>query len=305
MRVEVGVWVSGLHDIDIHRGSFGIEFYTWWISADPDFLPFGQLQILNGKDWSVRSINRRPLPNGKYYTSGIISATINSNWNLRNFPYDEHSLEVVIETPSTASELRIVPNQADSRLSTLAIAQGYRITGITLKERIEKYNTNFGLPDALANEYSRLILTVGLERKSSRLIVSMLIGFIVANIVTLLTYGIHVSNLAIRVAMSGGAIFGAVGNMYSLNTALNPAVGSLLIDRFAIGSFAAIVIALGTAIVVERYIKRGKSRRAHQINRWVFYTVLAASILYYGFTFYEVMPFWSWGTEQAAQGVNL
>lgn len=289
MQVEVGVWVSGVHDIDIPRGSFGIEFYTWWVRPDAQFRPFDEIQILNGRNWSVKSISQRKLPNGQYYSSGIVSATVNFNWHLHKFPYDSHKLQVIIETPLTASELRILPNRTDSRLSNLATVQGYQIKGIDLEERIEQYNTNFGLPDAAADRFSRLVIAVEIERRSNRLVISMLIGFIVANIVTLLTYGIHVSNLAIRVAMCGGAIFGAVGNMYSLNSALNPAVGSLLIDRFAIGSFAAIVIALGTAIVVERFMKRGKSRRAHQVNRLIFYAVLVTSIGYYGLAFYEAL----------------
>lgn len=290
-EVEVGVWVSGIHDIDIPGGSFGVEFYTWWISADPDFRPFEVLQVLNGRSWSVRSVSRRQLPDGRQHTSGILTARIDHNWRLRNFPFDAHDLKIMMETSLTASELVIVPQRQESKLSSLASVQGYELTGIDLNERIEKYNTNFGITGGAGDRFSRLILSVGVERKSSRLIVTMLIGFIVANIITMLTYGIHVSNLAIRVAMCGGAIFGAVGNMYSLNSALNPAVGSLLIDRFAIGSFTAIVIALSTAIIVERLKQHGNSRLAHQVNRWVFYAVSVGSVFFYALAFFEATQY--------------
>ncbi len=64
-RVEVGVWLNGSHAIDVVDGSFGAEFYLWWISPDPAFRPFEILQVLNGRNWSVSAINRRVLPDGR------------------------------------------------------------------------------------------------------------------------------------------------------------------------------------------------------------------------------------------------
>ena len=85
--------------------------------------------------------------------------------------------------------------------------------------------------------------------------------------------------------MVGSAIFGAVGNMYSISNTLSPAVGSLLIDRFAIGTFSAIVVALLNSIIVERLATKGRSRLAHQVNRIVFYVALVAIVIFYAATF--------------------
>ncbi len=288
-RVEVGVWLTGIHSIDFVNGSFGAEFYMWWISPDPNFQPFETFQILNGRQWNVRSVSQRTLPDGSHHTSGIVSVTVNHDWQLSNFPFDRQSLRLIIETPQTVSELKLVPNEKQSNVSDFIHVEGFQVLGIKLDEKVEKYATDFGIKGSSGDEFSRLVITVDLKRESGRLVVAMLIGFIVANIIAFMTYAIHVSNISIRASMAGSAIFAAVGNMYSINAVLNPAVGSLLVDRFAVGAFVVIVIALLNSIVVERLMTKGRSRLAHTVNRVTFYVVLGASLLYYTVTFIQAL----------------
>jgi hypothetical protein len=288
-RVEVGIWLSGIHSVDFVNGSFGAEFYMWWISPDADFRPFETFQILNGRQWTVRSVNRRILPDGLFHTSGIVSVTGNHDWQLGNFPFDRQSLKLIIETSQTASELKLVPNEKKSMVSDFMHVEGFQVLGLKLDEKVEKYTTDFGIKGSSGDEFSRLVVTVNLKRESGRLVVAMLIGFIVANIIAFMTYAIHVSNLSIRASMAGSAIFAAVGNMYSINTVLNPAAGSLLVDRFAVGTFVVIVAALLNSIVVERLVTKGRSSPAHTVNRVTFYVVLSLSLLYYTVAFVQAL----------------
>jgi hypothetical protein len=284
-QVEVGVWFSGIHNIDFVNGSFGAEFYMWWISPNPDFRPFDVFQVLNGRGWNVRAIDQRTLPDGMLHTSGIVSVTVNHDWQLSHFPFDRQSLRVIIETSHTASELKLVPNTSQSIISDFMQVEGFEVLGLKLEEKVEKYATDFGIKGASGDQFSRLVMTIELKRESGRLVVAMLIGFIVANIIVLMTYAIHVSALSIRASMVGSAIFGAIGNMYSLNAVLNPAVGSLLVDRFAVGTFAMIVIALLNSIVVERLATKGRSSLAHKFNRSAFYVAFGTAIVYYTLAF--------------------
>lgn len=283
-RVDVGVFFIDIHDIDFINDSFGAEFYMWWISPDPNFKPFDEVQILNGRDWKFRTVTQRKLPNGRYHTSGIVSATIKHDWQLLYFPFDRQDLGIIIEVPETSNELRFVPDKEKSTISKLMNVEGFHVSGISLEERVERYNTDFGI-GSTGDSYSRLIINVALDRQSGRLVVAMLIGFIVANIIALLTFAIPLTYLGVRTSMVGSAIFGAVGNMYSISNTLSPAVGSLLIDRFAIGTFSAIVVALLNSIIVERLATKGRSRLAHQVNRIVFYVALVAIVIFYAATF--------------------
>jgi hypothetical protein len=287
--VEVGVWLNGVHSIDFVDGSFGAEFYLWWISESADFRPFDVFQVLNGRQWTVRAINQRRLPDGRYHSSGYVSVTVSHDWKLLKYPFDEQKLEIALETPYTASEVRLVPDTAESRVSEFVRIKGYQVEQLSLSERVEEYETDFGYKDGAGSRFSRLMITLDLERRSGRLVLAILIGFIVANLIALLTFTIHVSMLGVRASMLTSAVFCAIGNMNLLNGQLNPAVGSLLVDRFALGSFAVIVVALANSIVVDRLAMHQRAALARTLNWSVFTVVLLASVAYYGLTLRAAM----------------
>lgn len=288
-KVEVGLWLNGVHSIDFVDGSFGAEFYLWWISESADFRPFDVFQVLNGRQWTVRAINQRRLPDGRYHSSGYVSVIVSHDWKLRKYPFDEQRLEIALETPYTASEIRLVPDAAQSRVSEFVSVKGYEVERLSLSERVEQYETDFGYKDGAGSRFSRLVVTLDLERQSGRLVLAILIGFIVANLIALLTFTIHVTLLSVRTSMLTSAVFCVIGNMNLLNGELNPAVGSLLVDRFALGSFAAIVVALANSIVVDRLALRQRTALARRLNWSVFVVVLLASVAYYAFTLHAAM----------------
>ena len=284
-QVEVGVWLSGLHDVDFLSGSFQTEIYIWWISEDPDFTPFESLQVLNGRDWSQRAVNTQVLPDGRHYTAGFLSVTVGHNWDLFYYPFDRQTLDIVIETPYTAEELRLVPQLDRSRVSEFVELKGFSVTSLNLREHIANYQTDFGLEDASGTHFSRLVIELELERESGRIVLAILVGFIVANIIALLTFAIDSSQLAIRSSMLGSAVFAAIGNMYLLNSQLDPAVGSMIVDRFAIGTFTVILVALLSGIVSHALATRGRLAAATRTNRLVSVLLLLLALGFYFATF--------------------
>ncbi len=284
-RVEVGVWLSGLHDVDFLDGSFKAELYIWWISDDPDFKPFDSLQVLNGRDWSSRAVNEQVLNDGRLYTSGFLSVTVSHDWDLFYYPFDRQRLDIVIETPYTSEELRLVPQADRSVVSEFVELKGFAVRSLTLSERIASYQTDFGLDDASGTRFSRLVIELALERESGRIVVAILVGFIVANIIALLTFAIDAHQLGIRSSMLGSAVFAAIGNMYLLNSHLDPAVGSMIVDRFAVGTFSVILVALVSGIVVNHLATHSKDHAATTINRAVFVLLFLLALGFYVATF--------------------
>lgn len=283
--VEVGLWLNGLHDVDFLSGSFKAVFYIWWITEDPDFAPFDSLQVLNGRDWSENAVNTQQLPDGRHYTAGFLSTTVTHDWDLQYYPFDRQRLEIVIETPYTANQLRFMPQNNRSVVSEFAEVEGFRIEGLKLEARTETYNTDFGLDDADGTRFSRLSIQVDLVRESGRIVLAILVGFAVANVIALLTFAIDKSLLSIRAAMVGGAIFASIGNMYLLNSQMHPALGSLIIDRVAIGTFSVILAALVSGIMIDSLLRRGREVLADRVNLSMAVLVSVSALMFYLLTF--------------------
>lgn len=288
-KVEVGVWLSGLHNVDFLGGSFQAEFYIWWISADPAFRPFDSLQVLNGRDWTHRAVNSQVLADGRHYTAGFLSVTASHPWDLFYYPFDRQSLEIIIETPFTSEQLRMVPQDDRSVVGQFAQLKGFSVESLSLSEEIASYRTDFGLDDASGTRFSRLVIEIALKRESGRIVLAILVGFIVANIIALLTFAIDIKELGIRTSMVGSAVFAAIGNMYLLNSQLDPAVGSMIVDRFAVSTFSVILVALICGIFGHAMERRDRHRLAVNVNRLVFVVLLTCAVLFYVSTFHAAM----------------
>jgi hypothetical protein len=281
MEVEVGVWLSGIYDIDFIDGSFAAELYIWFISPDPGFQPFETLQVLNGRDWNQRSIYTQRLQDGRHYSAGFLSVTVTHDWDLLYYPFDRQTLDIVIEMPLTSEQLRFVPQNERSMVGEFVEVEGFRVDDLLVSEHVASYGTDFGLDSAAGSKYSRLVVEIFAERESGRIIIAMLVGFIVANIIALLTFAIGVTQIAIRVSMVGSAIFAAIGNMYLLNSQMSPAVGSIIVDRFAVGTFSAILVALLCGILVNALAASDRRILALWINRGTFLALLAGAGAFY------------------------
>lgn len=128
-----------------------------------------------------------------------------------------------------------------------------------------------------------------LERESGRIVFAMLVGFIVANIIALLTFTINTKELGIRTSMVGSAVFAAIGNMYLLNNHLDPAVGSMIVDRFAVGTFSVILGALICGIFSHAMEQRDRHLLAVRVNRIVFTILFISAALFYTITFIDAV----------------
>ncbi|MGW8310892.1 MAG: hypothetical protein ACWGNB_07485 [Thiogranum sp.] len=50
---------------------------------------------------------------------------------------------------------------------------GFEVTGLSLKEHVENYETDFGLQDDNGRQFSRLIIEIDLKRESGRIVVAV------------------------------------------------------------------------------------------------------------------------------------
>lgn len=286
---KFGVYVTSIHGIDVINNSYEMDMYVWWVSDRRTFNPESDFQIVNGRHWNVRAINTRILPDGRHYTAAFVSATIQHNWNLRKYPFDTHILRVIFESPFTAAELRLEPDIADSKLSELVELPGFRLGTLRLLQYVKGYDTRFGLGADNADRFSRVVLELVIERESQYLAVTLFIGLLVANLISLLIYVVKVSSLSIRATLGTTAILAAVGNVYTLGDQVSRASRSLLVAQMTISTFIMIVVALITSIAAEWLCEHGRERQAERMNWTVFGVVVVIFIAYVAWSVLQAM----------------
>jgi hypothetical protein len=288
-EVRFGMYITGIHGLDVVNNSYDMDLYVWWVSDKYTINPESDFQIVNGRHWQVRSANTRTLPDGRHYSAAFVSATVNHNWNLRRYPFDRHVLRVIFETPYTASELRLVPDIVDSKISELVDVPGFRVGVLRLLEYVKGYDTRFGLGTDRADQFSRVVMELEIQRESQYLVATQFTGLLVANLISLLIYMVNVSSLGIRATLATTAILAAVGNVYTLGEHVTRAARSLLVSQLATATFLMIVIALVTSIAAEWLQERDRGQAAVRLNWTVCIVVTILFIAYVTWLVVEAM----------------
>jgi hypothetical protein len=286
---KFGVYVTDIHGIDVINNSYEMDMYVWWVSDHKTFNPESDFQIVNGRHWTVRGVNTRVLPDGRHYTAAFVSATVQHNWNLRRYPFDKHVLQVIFESPFTASEMRLEPDITDSKLSDLVEIPGFSLGTLRLLEYVKGYDTRFGLGADNADRFSRVVMELVIERESHFLAVTLFIGLLVANLISLFIYVVKVSSLGIRATLGTTAILAAVGNVYTLGDQVTRASRSLLVIQMTVATFTMIVVALITSIAAEWLCEHDKSQTAERMNWAVFCIAVVTFIAYVAWSVLQAM----------------
>jgi hypothetical protein len=85
-----------------------------------------------------------------------LTGTFRHDWDLRRFPFDRHSLEILLEEGAQEENaLAYVADVANSGHSLRASVAGWRVAGMRVEVAPASYATNFGDPASPAQGGSR------------------------------------------------------------------------------------------------------------------------------------------------------
>ncbi|MGH7122521.1 MAG: hypothetical protein ACREFP_26620 [Acetobacteraceae bacterium] len=267
IHVEVGLFVTDIYGFDLPNGTYGLQFWPWFLTTDPDYKPLKTVVIVNGDDVHVRYpsivVSRNaPWANGKakvFWDSALYTATLRQQWNVAHFPFDRQTLEVEIEdSTNDDSEVVFEPYPYGSGVDPSVTVPGWKIVSFTLSGGKHLYPTSFGNPVPTGSSiYSRTTAQIVVQRRGLRLFINLFNGFFVAFLLATLTYWMNVEDLTeARVGLCAGAIFAAVGSKYAVDISVPPSNQFTLADAIEVSSYATIVFALAAIVLLRELAKR-------------------------------------------------
>ncbi|MBF0143640.1 MAG: hypothetical protein HQL59_09330 [Magnetococcales bacterium] len=265
---SLGVYITHLGSVDLHRNAFDLEFWYWTNSVSPDYNPTKTLDVVNGAD-----VRMTPIPllqrEGIYWGSAKISAAIRQVWDIRDFPFDTQSVAIVLEDRElTWEQLRFSADTANSRIDQDALIRGWRITGFSIEAQPKSYRTSFGEPgnDGIS-QFSRVLVSLKFKRQGWALIFSVFIGFFISALISTISFTFRPDpNVGPRVGLLVGAIFGSIGNKFALESRLPLSEETTLADIIQLATFSYILAALAFSILIPILLKRLPEGRVRLLN---------------------------------------
>lgn len=262
---NVGAYVISLYDFDLVDKSFGAGFWLWSICPSADIEPLKFMDIINGKDVKTSLDSTLKIKNS-YWSYMKVNGTFRYNWDVRNFPFDQHVLPIILGNSSDTSENFIyTPDRKGSKYNQTMQLDGWQINNFTVTENSVKYDTNFGDPNLSETEttnFSHFNILISIARNSPISFFKLSVPVYIAFGISLPAYFLNTSS---ALGLLAGALFSVVVHQQSSESLLGNSEGLTMIDQIHIAAMAYILVA--TVLIVKSHIKSELGEDQSSINR--------------------------------------
>ena len=192
----------------------------------------------------------------KYSYEYNIKNTFYHKWNLREYPFDVQILEINFLSYRDTSFLKLEPSKNfpptfNKEMDNLK--DGYKVVSITPKVTYFEapYEAEFAPGDIRKEVGTRLSYEITIDRSGSYLFLKLFGGSFMAFLISWLTFFIPPKEFESRISLNLGAIFGAIGNRYFVDSAMS---GIQVVTKADVMSNMCVLLLIFniTIIIVER-----------------------------------------------------
>lgn len=253
VRCHAGIYIVSLSDADLRSGTCVADFWVWFRWRDPDYNPLESLEVIDGVIDEKSGEVQKTLKDGQQYACQRIRATIRQKWDVYRFPLDTQRIVILLEDAEVESDrVAFIPDESGSRVSPSVSVPGWNIGRFTIGTRAQVYDTNYGdtdLPDDASSEYSRIVVTLDLQRPGMGLFFKLFSGLFVAVGIALVSIAIRPTDLDPRFGLPVGAMFASIASQYVIASVLPDSADFTLADQLHVLAVIVIFLTLLESVV--------------------------------------------------------
>lgn len=276
-QMTVGIYVTQVATVDLKSNSFTTEFWIWFRGPKRATSPLDAFELIDGKVNSKTNVIKKTLADGQEYAAARINATIHRQWDLHQYPFDDHDLIITVED-SDLDVARSVyaPDTASQGIDPDVVVSGWEINGFDSRLETHLYHSNYGytsISDTAEPRYSRYVVSLHAKRKGSARFLKVAFALLIAVLVAWCAFFIRPKDASPRVSVSVGALFAAAAGTVALNSQLPDVPYATLTDRLVFSCLAMIGVSLiGTVASLSLHYagKEAAHRRLDKIGALAF-----------------------------------
>jgi hypothetical protein len=284
--VSVGIYVTQVGSIDLKSNAFTVEFWIWFRGPHRATSPLDSFELIDGRVNSKTNVIKKTLPYGQDYAAVRVNATIHRQWDLHDYPFDDHDLVITVEDSDldvTRSEF--VPDAQSQGVDPDVVVSGWDVAGFDPRVDSHLYHSNYGdtsIAQTAESRYSRYIVTMHAKRKGSARFLKVAFALLIAVLVAWCAFFIRPKDASPRVSVSVGALFAAAAGTLAINSQLPDLNYATLIDKTVFLCLAMILLSLiGTVASLSLHYlgKEAQHRKLDKIGAVVFPLVFVTLFL--------------------------
>ncbi len=285
VRCRVGAYLEALYDLDPANGTFAADLWLWSVCPDDRVQPLATMEFVNATRTSA-SLDSSVATAGGVWSQRKITGTFRYNWDLAAFPFDRHTLAVVLEEGVADTRSLVYEPDAVNSGYPAGVASGdWRVTAFSVTGDTGTPNTTFGDPTLAPGEgsaYTRLVVATTIERTDLTSFVKLTFVVYVAFLLSLISYFLNLRNPALltaRFSVISGALFAVAVNLRAATSALASEERLTLVDKIHVAALVVILIDAVAALVTQLLVEWGRPAAAvARFDRIVMAAVVAGFV---------------------------
>jgi hypothetical protein len=291
----VGAYLTCLYDFDFTAQTFGADMWLWThTSPESKRRPLQTMEFTNAGKLSA-SLFTDEVKDGVRWEQRKICGTFRQHWDLRNFPFDSHKLEIHIE--EGVDDAAALTYQADARDSSCLRDMrlgGWKITDFQVISQPVVHSSTFGDPALQpggASKYAGLIIRITVQRKEVMSYIKLTSVAYISFLLMLLSFFLHLDRTDgfsdSRMTLLAGALFATVINMSAASSTLGSWDAITLVDKVHIVTLLHILFGALLTVLARVLLSKGVSdRRLRRMDLWA---AALATITFIGINGYMVI----------------
>lgn len=220
-KVLVGVYINGIHSIDLKAGTVSYDMYVWFRTKGKRNL-LDSVEVMNGNVIDKSSISKEKIGKENYYSMRMQLNTF-QKFNFKKFPLDTQNLRLIIEdTEEDIDSLNFDLDKTNSKKSQNISIPGWKVGDMRMKVEKHVYDTNYG-DTTLGKDtstFSSVVIDIPIQRDGLGYFFKLLGTVFLSAAVAFLCFFIKPDNHDPRFGLGVGGIFAVVASNFVLSSML-------------------------------------------------------------------------------------
>ncbi|BAU15255.1 hypothetical protein LEP3755_58130 [Leptolyngbya sp. NIES-3755] len=279
---RIGTYVTTLRDLEPTTKAFGADFWIWSVCPSKELDPIKNIEFVNATkiERMYNSVTERKDKIGNfqaqdkvYWAQEKIKATVAHPWDVRNYPFDRHTLKIHLEESTfDTSAFVYTPDTKNSSYRENMQIEGWRITGFQISPKTTVYESTFGDPELTTgkSEYSGMEIEIKVQRYKVMTFLKVTAGVYAAALITLLSFYFNTAESGFttsRLSLLSTALFATLVNMRGIENILGRTEQLTLVDKIHITTLVYIFCAVAIAIYSRWLVEHKCADRAIRFDR--------------------------------------
>ncbi len=290
---QIGIYLTSLRDFVPADKSFTATFWLWSVCPFENPNPLESLKLLNSREVNTNYNRTSPSENKSalfkanqkvFWSEQEISTSLYYNWDTRNYPFDRHVLQIILEeTQLDASKFVHIPDFANTSYQKELDLEGWEITNFKISQENFPYQTGFGRPSKkqeITNR-SRLVISITINRKNKVSFFKLSAGVYAAVALSIMTLLLD-EDFGDRMGIFVGTLFAVLVNMQTATSDLGSGNTVTLIDFIHIMAMLYIFVT-AILLVYTRFLSEDEQDSRYLMRR------IAVPVLGGSFTIFNIV----------------